>query len=439
MRRIGFKYHLGASITVAASLLLAILCVFCCAQKTDREGNTVSDSAGKLSIPISRAQIPLGLVGKDEKRTQEFLKFFKTPTAQYIPLGLYAMVSDIRDSEKLKALGRRGIILFHKYSSEQDIPDAVADLRSAQKAGVAILQNLPSKYLLTRDERFWQQHILALAANDQILVWYLPEETKMEHLDKLEQIAEIIRVTDNKRRPIITYVESPIADYLRRVDGITDAVVFGAYPSYYGVRPRIEIKRRIDHAYRSGVHLVIAALEALKGKKNWTRPKDVRFDAYLALISGAKGIMWYLYDQAKQQPQLLEAVLAVATELNGPQHLGEVLLLGIEPNLVSCKMVEGPAYFHSDLPYGTKPLSSIQWTARKYEKELYIFAVNTAQVVDAVDDGGKACVVKVEFGPVGNASEVQVVGEERQIKLLDGCFVDTFEPLGTHIYRIMLN
>ena len=46
--------------------------------------------------------------------------------AQYIPLGLYAMVSNVRESEKLKALGKRGIILFHKYSSEQDIPDAMA-------------------------------------------------------------------------------------------------------------------------------------------------------------------------------------------------------------------------------------------------------------------------------------------------------------------------
>jgi hypothetical protein len=376
--------------------------------------------------------------------SQAFLKFFKTPTQQFIPLGFYAMVHDIRDSEKLKALGGRGIILFHRYHSEQSVNNALKDLVSAREAGVAVLQNLPRKYFKTRGMDFWQQHISALANNSQILVWYLPEETKEKDLDQLKQLSDIIRDTDSRKRPLITYVVDWQADYLRRVNGITDAVVFGAYPSYHGTRPRIHIKRRIEHAYESGVSVVIAALEALKGKYNWTRPKDVRFDAYLALISGAKGIMWYGYAYAKQRPELVEAVLDVATELNGPERLGEVILSGKKPRFLTCQAVKGPAYFHDDYKYETGArtslkLGSIQWTGREYEKYLYIFAVNTAQKLRTAKDGGEACRVTVMFGPIQNkSSKIHVISEDRTIQLSDGYFTDTFEPLGTHIYKVRI-
>lgn len=235
------------------------------------------------------------------------------------------------------------------------------------------MQNLPDKYLATRGREFWQQHITALAGNDQILVWYLPEEVEMENLDKLEQIGNIIRATNTKHRPLITYVSDSDAEYLKRVSGIADAVVFGAYPSYCMPRPRADIKRRIEKAYESGVPVVIAALEALEGRRNWTRPKDIRFDAYLSLISGAKGIMWYAYYYAKPRAELLEAVLDMATELNGPENLGEVLLLGKEPKSLQCRLLEGPRFSPPASAYEQdwekknefKQYDSVQWTARE--------------------------------------------------------------------------
>jgi hypothetical protein len=214
-------------------------------------------------------------------------------------------------------------------------------------------------------------------------------------------------------------------------------------------RPRVDIKRRIEKAYESGVLVVIAGLEALKGRRNWSRPKDIRFDAYLSLISGAKGIMWYGYAYAKERPGLMEAVLDVATELNGPEHLGEVLLLGSKKVAVECRLLNGPAFSPAASAYEEKDekilkrYDSIQWTNREYKGHLYIFAVNTAQKVEtgpATDDGGAEYMVKVKFGPINAAfSDVRVISEQRQIKLSDGCFVDTFDPLGTHIYKIKLN
>jgi hypothetical protein len=287
-----------------------------------------------------------------------------------------------------------------------------------------------------------------LADDGQILVWYLPEEAEPNELDKLEQIGNIIRATDTKHRPLFTYASNSDAEYLKRVSGIVDAVGYGTYPSYYAPHPRIIVKQRIDWAYKCGVPVVIAALEALEGKFNWVRRKDVRFDAYQSLISGAKGIMWYAYYYAKPRPELLEAVLEVATELNGPENLGEVLLLGKEPKSLQCILLEGPTLSPPTPKCAEEGTGSIRydsalWTAREYKNYLYIFAVNTAQKVEtgaATDDGGAAYMIKVKFGPISSpSSKIQIIGESRVVDLSDGYFIDTFEPLGTHIYKVKLD
>jgi hypothetical protein len=276
MKQTGFKRSFIILALITTSSFLIALSAFCIEQKAEGQKDVVSNKFGGQLIPISQPRIPLELAKRAEMSSQSFLKFFKTPTQQFIPLGFYAMVHDIRDSEKLKALGNRGIILFHRYHSEQSVDKALKDLGSAREAGVAVLQNLPSKYFKTRGREFWQRHISALVGNSQILVWYLPEETKEKDMGRLKLISDIIRDTDPRKRPIITYVVDWHSNYLKRINSLTDAVVFGFYPSYYGTRPRIEIKRRIEHAYKSGVSVVIAALETLKGKYNWTRPKDRR-------------------------------------------------------------------------------------------------------------------------------------------------------------------
>lgn len=390
------------------------------------------------NVTAYKPALPQQLVKDANAKSQEFLKFFKTPTKQLMPLGFYAMRYDMKDVATLEKLRHRGIVLFHKYHSEQPIADALDDLRVAKEAGAAVLQNLPSKYLTTRGNDYWRQYISTLADNKQILVWYLPEETEWENLKYLEMIASLIRDIDKDNRPIITYSRNEPPSYLHRVGGIVDAVVFGYYPNYYDKGTRVGVKERMDKAYSSGVPTVIAALSAFKsnrGKRRWTNPEHVRFDAYLALVSGAKGILWYKYDDAKKYPPLLEAILETAEELNGTENIGEVLLSGEKPDWLKCKA----SFSRRDELGGRNPPlnydSIFLWTAREYKDYLYIFVLNTSQESEIVGDGAAPYDVKLKFATFTTTAETSIIGENRKIKLVDGYLVDTLGPLEIKIYK----
>jgi len=444
------KWFLLTLAMITTSLVTLYLSFFALGQDAPHNRDLAEMPSKGRVVPPSRTAMPPELADRAEIQTQKFLEFFKTQTQQLMPLGFFAMAHDMENVAVLSRLRRHGINLAHLYGSVQDVEHALADLRAAEKAGIGVLQNLPRAYMTTRGADFWQRHISALAGNEQILVWYLPEEVKPEEIGSLSRIANIIRATDTQKRPLMTYLADSEPAYLRKVSDIADVIILGAYPSLYMPRPRADIKCRIDKAYQSGVPVVVAALESLKGRRNWTRPKDVRCDAYLALISGAKGIMWYGYYYAKSRTQLMDAILQVATQLNGPMRLGEVLLLGKETTSLACELMKGPKLAPPASAYEKdwqkkklfKHYDSIQWTARKHKGNLYIFAVNIAQRLvsgPATDDGGLSYNLTARFGPLSsNASEVEVIGEERTIIPVTNYFSDTFKPLAVHIYKVAL-
>ena len=48
--------------------------------------------------------------------------------------------------------------------------------------------------------------------------------------------------------------------------------------------------------------------------------------------------------------------------------------------------------------------------------------------------------IKVKFGPISSPfSKIQIISENRIIDLSNGYFVDTFQPLGVHIYKVKLD
>ncbi len=395
-------------------------------------------------IPDSKIQLPSEFEKESREKTENLLRFFRAPGQQFLPLGMYAMVYDMTDVEKLKQLQEHGINLSHKYLGRQTVRSALKDLRAAKEAGIGVMQNLPWVYLKTDDPSFWPNHISGLVDNRQIMIWYLPEEIKPKDLGYVKRIAEIIRQKDPYQRPIITFVNNYVPGYWEKHSTFVDALALGIYPAYDS-GPRAGTKRAIDKAYSVGVPAVISALEVWEHKGIRTTPKEARFDAYLALISGAKGILWYSYNDAKKYPELMEAVFQIASELNGPDKLGEVFLNGKTPSSIKCRLLSGSPYAPPACAYENRNrkikrvYSSLQWTAREHEGYLYIFAVNMNQKLGATDHGGEDKAVTVRFEKLLSVNDnVKVLFEDRQLTIKNNSFSDSFDPLGTHVYRLKI-
>lgn len=124
MKRLKLKYYLPVLVLITGSLLSVAFSAFLRAKRGPENGMKMAGSETTAQLrPMSRLKITVELAEKAELKTQAFLKFFETPTKQLMPLGFYAIQGDMRDVQKLRMLGRSGIILFHKYASEQSVKD----------------------------------------------------------------------------------------------------------------------------------------------------------------------------------------------------------------------------------------------------------------------------------------------------------------------------
>jgi hypothetical protein len=420
---------------------------------TGTGGSTPSDSSGKggsiFPNPDNSTGDSQGGTGPDiagiryNAKVASILKGFGGQGQQRVPLGFLGMVEDMRSQEVLTRLDENQINLVHIYASFQTLENARLDLAAAQTAGMGVLQNLPQQYLTTESPAFWDNRVSQLAVEQQLKIWYLPEETKEQDIPRLRQLSQMIREKDPQHRPIVAYLENSNSGYLRQFTDIVDAIVFGAYPIMTPWRPRADIKCRLEKAHESGQTPVFAALEALEYNGKWTRPKDIRFDGYLSLISGAQGIVWYTYAHARQNAEMMDAIFTFAEEINGPSRLGEMILTGSPVTSLAGSVINGPqlappasAYENqsSDL---TRNYSSLQWMARRSENRLYIIAVNMAQTIGPDDDGGEASSIQARFDNLSTAAaEVEVLFENRTISMNDGSFEDHFLPLGVHVYSV---
>jgi hypothetical protein len=368
-------------------------------------------------------------------------------TTMDMPLGFIGMEVHMRHQSDLASLVSNNMNLVHKYSSTQTVEDALLDIEAAEIAGIMVLQNMPSAKIAFAITDFWESHIRGLVNEQQIGMWYIPEEPITGSVPRLKEIAQIIHRLDLAyKRHVCVYIYNSIPSYLRDFsDRSIETISFGGvYINTFTTRPRADIKRRMEAAMTEIRTPVLAMLEAFKyrGTNVWTRSDTIRFDAYLSLICGCKGLLWYTYYWTVQNEELLAAIFAVCEELNGSLRLGDAILFGASNSSVVGTITAGQAtappasaYEYSDSSYYRVTYPSLQYLVRVWEGQTYIFAVNMAQLVGAEDDGGEAYGITVTFSGLTGTS-VEVVNESRTIAISGGSFSDTFIPLGVHIYKI---
>lgn len=351
------------------------------------------------------------------------------PQGNIFPLGLFAVINK-SDMEIVK---KAGFNMVHIYDSKMDISSAKAYLQEAKEVGIKVKMNMPATKYQSGSDKFWINYVKACAEYSALAWWYIPEEEY--DLVATERLVNIIKTSDPKNRPICTYLGQ--YNQIKKFMPVIDIMEGGQYYPYY-TEPRIATKIWIDEIVENSDEgdVAIGALQFFDFGKDDPTVQDARHDAYLDIVSEAKGLYWFSYYRGIREcpPSLWEGIKQIVYEVGGqsdgrvnPDPLGPVILSPDIPQSITMEIISGrtrvPGPYYGKRSY----YNSINWLQKEHNGVIYLIAVNSAEST-----------VMARFGNIpSKVSGVQVMFEDRNIIVTNGSFIDTFNKIGVHIYKML--
>jgi len=217
-----------------------------------------------------------------------------------------------------------------------------------------------------------------------------------------------------------------LEDYFTYVKG-GDIISFDVYPVVGLRKPDSEnylwyVPRGVDRLvqWTEGRRIVWNCIECTHIDKpdKCATPAQVKSEVWMALIHGSTGLIYFVHQFAPsfcewallQDPEMLQAVTDINAQI---RELAPVL--------------NSPT-----LPFGARVQSSnaevpVDVMVKRLDGATYVFSV-----------GMRNAATTGSFDVVGLPAQctAEVLGEGREIPVVDGEFTDEFEPYGVHIYRI---
>jgi Beta-galactosidase len=146
-------------------------------------------------------------------------------------------------------------------------------------------------------------------------------------------------------------------------------------------------------------------------------PEQVRSEVWMALIHGAKGIIYFAHEF---KPKFIEAGLLADEEMARAVTAINRQVLDLAPAL-NAPDLEGAAGVKS-----SEEALPIDFVVKRHAGSTYLFAV-------AMREGGTSATFTLP--EIGNA-RVEVLGEGRTIEAVGGKWEDRFQGYQVHLYRI---
>lgn len=358
------------------------------------------------------------------------------PQGKRFPLGLYS----IHTVDEMRAESARGWNIGHRYSF---IPEFLDTAREGGMTALPHLDDMPEEQAA--------QTIADLAARGSIAWWDLPEELRHWREDEFglfKNLCAWTRKYDPEKRPNYMYLPGhygaeAIAKYVPHMD----IIGAGAYTEYVH-QPRAWVRYRVESTIEA-IKLAGARVgpDYLNGEKtpigipmlfcdlremDVISPVEGYHDFYSCLAAGARGILLFSYWHKRDVAVLektYDAYAKAASEVAGPEGLGEALLFGTEVAL-TCEVTSGPQRTCNFRPYALKEdisYPSVNVLAKVYQGSLFVVAVNSNE---------HAVKVRISGLPEG----LQTLGtpfetRETPLQLGGGAFEDSFGWLGVHLYK----
>jgi len=147
-------------------------------------------------------------------------------------------------------------------------------------------------------------------------------------------------------------------------------------------------------------------------------PSQVRAEVWMALIHGARGLVYFVH---QFQPQFDEHAL-----LDDPPMLAAVTAINRQVHDLA-PVLNSPSLSHVADVRSSSEQCPIDIMVKRRDRTTYLFAVGTRNVA------GRGSFTVRGLPPIATA---EALGEGRTISVRGGQFSDAFTPYGVHLYRI---
>jgi hypothetical protein len=147
-------------------------------------------------------------------------------------------------------------------------------------------------------------------------------------------------------------------------------------------------------------------------------PEQIRLEVWMALIHGAKGLIYFCHEF---KPRQMEAGLLEHAENAAAVKAVNAQINQLAPVLNSPTVTDAVRVTSSD------PAVPVEVLCKRYGGATYVFAVSM-----------RAAPTNATFELAGlkGSADVEVIGESRTVKASAGTFPDRFEGYAVHLYRV---
>ncbi len=344
-------------------------------------------------------------------------------------LGMYGV--NIEDMPEMAAAG---FDYVHSYAWDGagSLESALEYLDAAQRNGLRVFMGLSRQRLMAHDERFVAERVAALMEHPALFAWYLYDEPDLEHQYVspmwLERYYRLLKSLDPFHPVVVTVARD---QWVEAYADALDVHWTQVYGSTQFVADRIERHREaldegtpvaaILHCYdRLQTSELRAGAEPDPEQFN-PSGELMRANAFMALAHNSSGLTWWWWGYGGGDRYF--------TVANAPEEwasLKETIarIREIEPELTSDGVIARAVLTAEDGVDGPEGAEVHVWEKQLPGRVLAI-AVNQSQ--EAVDLRWRP-----QMTPAGR---VRVRWEGRTLEPADGTLVDSFEPLGVHVYE----
>jgi autotransporter-associated beta strand protein len=362
------------------------------------------------------------------------------------------------------SLSQYGWNIMQEYglNTNSDVNNYLQGLLPNNVAGVAILPATAGTGTYAPDPYTgWTQTqisnwVQSIAYNTNLAWWSLPEELKPNNWSSeatlMKNYLSWMRLYDPAQRPNYEYTPNYFADTdMSGVANYVDVIGVSCYCEadsmpHAWVRYKMQqvggngtalAGKTIGANYLAGQKTLVAVLydaQAVGYTPSEPTPAQTYHDFWSAIASGAQGIAVYahyhaLNDDPANLTNNLNQLNLAASQITGPEQIGNVILYGTANPIVTFNITAGPTNTVSFTPNSGGPTyqyPSINVLSKTWNGNVYVIAVNsTSNTVTAT----------VSNVP-SSLALATLPFESRSVPMTNGSFSDTFPAWGVHIYKM---